>query len=329
MKPRVFLPEPIAASGLELLRGECECLAPWDKSSPRNREGSLLDDADAVIVRLFRIVREDLDRAKRLKVIAKHGVGVDNIDCEAATMRGIPVVYTPTANTNAVVEHTVCLMLALARQICPAIHALRDGWFSESNRFQEIELRGKMLGIVGLGRIGIRVAETAAKGFGMQVCAYDPFLDETPEKGLVSLEKTLEAVMEKADFLSLHLPLKPETRHLINSNSLKHIKPGSRLVNTSRGGVIDELDLVRALEEGQLAGAALDVFEKEPLPADHPLRHAPNVLLTPHISSATPESLERMALQAARGVLDWLHGKRPEHVVNPDVFLMNGCAVQS
>lgn len=326
MKPVVFIPEPIASSGLDLLKAECHCLAPWDhdpapaadlQGDGLNSGRALLYEADAVIVRLFKIDAQDILKAKRLKVISKHGAGVDNIDLQAATAAGIPVLYTPTATVNAVAEHTLALMLALTRQIGPASAALKEGRFSERGRFQGIELSGKILGIVGLGQIGTRVAQMASLGLGMTVHAYDPFIPRTSYTGPAIIEDSLELLFRKADILTLHVPLTPDTWHMINARSLAWVKPGCRLINTSRGAVIDEAALVPALNEGRLAGAALDVFEEEPLPADHPLCQAPNILLTPHISSLTQESLDRMSFQSAQGVLDVLHGRTPEHIVNP------------
>lgn len=315
MRPVVFIPEPIATNGLDLLKAECDCLAPWEDGLDPDR--SLLYAADAVIVRLFKIDARDIDKARRLKVISKHGAGLDNIDLQAATAAGIPVVYTPTATINAVAEHTLALMLALTRQIVPASAALKEGRFSERGRFQGIELSWKTLGIIGLGRIGTRVAQMASLGLGMSVFAYDPFVSKSDYSGPATIEDTLEALFRKADILTLHVPLTPETRYMVNDRSLAWVKPGCRLINTSRGAVIDEAALVQALTEGWLAGAALDVFEEEPLPADHPLCQAPNTLLTPHISSSTQESLDRMSVQSVQGVLDVLHGRTPEHLVNP------------
>jgi D-3-phosphoglycerate dehydrogenase len=323
IRPVVFIPESIAASGLTLLKSKCECLAPWQGGGvtpPESQLREMLYTADAVIVRLFRITVHDLERASRLKVIAKHGAGVDNIDCQAASAQCIPVVYTPDATTNAVAEHTLALMLALARQVCPAQAALREGRFSERSRFKGIELADKTLAIIGLGRIGARVAHMAAFGLEMRVHAYDPCVSRESYGGPAILEDSFETLLPKADFLSLHVPLTPDTRQLINAHALVLLKPGCRLVNTSRGAVIDEVALVAALQTGRLAGAALDVFGEEPLPADHLLCHAPNILLTPHISSSTQECLERMSSQAAQGVLDVLEGRRPAHLVNPEVL---------
>jgi len=304
MRPIVFVPEPISASGMDLLKTDCDIVAPW-------QEGHDLGPAQ------MKSVLHGLSRA--LKVIGKHGVGVDNIDCAAATQRRIPVVYTPTANANAVAEHAVALMLALARDIYPASAALREGLFGKK-RFEGVELAGKVLGVVGLGRIGARVAEMAKFGFGMDVRGYDPFLTAETYSGPATLTDSVDELLAQSDFVTLHLPLTPETKHLINAQRLATMKPACRIINTSRGAVIDEAALAAALHDKTIAGAALDVFESEPLPADHPLCLAPNALLTPHISSSTRESLDRMAAQSALGVLDVLQGRQPQYLVNPEAY---------
>lgn len=320
MKPTVLVPERIAAAGMDLLQAECRCLAPWiNGGKPGETElREMLSTADAVLIRLHPMRAADIASASRLKVIARHGVGVDNVDVAAATARGIPVVFTPMANANAVAEQTMTLMLALARHVYPASAAVREGRFRERDKFVGVELAGKTLGVMGLGRIGSRVAEMARHGFGMDVRGYDPFVKQESYSGAAALEDSLESLLGKADFLTLHLPLTADTTRLINAERLRQLKPGCRLINTSRGGVIDEMALAQALHEGRLAGAALDVYEQEPLPADHPFLRTPNTLLTPHISSSTKESLDRMARDAAQGVLDVLAGKRPQWLVNPE-----------
>ncbi len=329
MKPTVFIPEPIASPGVELLRTYCHCQTPWEEGITVPAEPDAVGaaphraafrDADAALVRLFQVGAEDIKNAPRLKVIAKHGVGVDNIDCESATSRGLPVVYTPGSNGQTVAEHAMALMLALSRQIYPSSHAIRSGTMEDRNRFQGVELAGKNLALIGLGRIGSRLAGIASGGFGMKVRAYDPFLHPGSTTGAAVLEDSLEALLAWADFVSLHVPLSDATHHLIDQERLKLMKPGCRLVNTSRGSVIDEAALGQALRDGRLAGVALDVFEEEPLPADHPLCRTPNTLLTPHISGLTDSALERASLMAAQGILDVLQGRRPEHVANPGCF---------
>ncbi len=323
MKPVVFVPEIIASSGLDLLRQECDCLVPWEGDTDPPDDGQLremLYEADAVIVRLFTIGERDLQQAQKLKVIGKHGVGVDNIDCPAATARRIPVVYTPNSTLHAVAEHALTLMLALARQLGPASAALKAGRFGERDRFKGVELSGKNLGVIGLGRIGDRLARIAAFGLDMTVYGYDPFVSKSNYSGPAKLEDDLEELLPKVDFLSIHVPLTPDTRHLINERTLELCRPNCIIVNTSRGGVIDEAALAHALHQGNLAGAALDVFEEEPPPIDHPLGRAPNALLTPHIAGLTHQSQENTALQVAQGVLDVLHGRPPEHAINPEAL---------
>jgi len=313
MRPNVFLPEEIASQGIKLLEADCDLVAPWMTGSPV--ESAMLEVADGVIVRLFKVGQAELDSARRLKVIAKHGVGLDNIAVDVALARGICVVNTPTANMNAVAEHTVALMLALARQIVPAALATKQGHFNDRVRFQGVEASGSTLGIVGLGRIGSRVAQIG-EGLGMQILAYDPLVPPESCAPYVKRVRRLDDLLRAVDFLSLHIPFTPETHHLLDSERLALLKPNCRIVNTSRGAVIDEQALVRALESGAIGGAALDVFEVEPLSANHPLCRAPNTLLTPHISSSTRESLEKMAVDAARGVLDVLAGRKPDYPVN-------------
>ncbi len=322
---RVFVPEEMALSGLQLLQAQCDCIAPWEDSQGAgeplsdSRMKELLYESEAVVIRLFRVTAADLERATRLKVIAKHGVGVDGIDCEAATARGIPVAYTPTAIGNAVAEHVLTLMLGLSRKIVPADASARDGSYDRS-KFRGVELAGKTLGVLGLGRIGACIAQKASRGLEMKVLAYDPLLEPDSYEGPAEIEGSVESVLRKADYLTLHVPLTPETRHLINSKRIELMKPNCRIINTARGAVIDEMALARALGEGRIAGAALDVFESEPLPADHPLCQAPNTVLTPHIAGATSEALDFMSREVARAVLDGLAGRRPEYVANPEVY---------
>ena len=322
MKPTVYIPERIAVCGLEILGDECAVVAPWvdGREHGPDEQRAHLYEADATIVRLITISAVDIERCGKLKVIGRHGVGVDSIDCAAATKRRIAVVYTPAANANAVAEHTLALLMALAKKIGPAWRSVLEGRFTDRIHFRSVELAGKTLGVLGLGRIGDRVAQMAAHGLAMKVCAYDPVVDPSRYDGPATIEGSLETVLKQSDFLTLHVPVNPQTKGMINDDTLNLCKRGCRLINTSRGAVVDEGSLIRALESGQIGGAALDVFQTEPLPGDHPLALAPNTLLTPHISSSTPESLDNMARDAARGVLDVLQGRRPKYVVNPEVL---------
>lgn len=322
MKPVVFLPELIAPAGMDLLREHCELLVPWEQGEKGNLESyrKYLYEADAVLVRLFKVTAEDLEKTSRLKVIAKHGVGVDNIDTAAATAKGIPVVHTPLAPALPVIEFTIGVMLALGRKIGPADAAVRGGRYGDRLKFMGIEFRGKTLGVVGLGEIGGGVARAASAGLGMKVLAYDAFVDKAKYDGPATIEDSLDEMLPKVDVLTLHVPLTSGTHHLINAERLSMLKPGCLLINAARGPVVDQAAVAEALRSGGIAGAALDVFEQEPLPADSPLCALENVILTPHIASATPDAMERMALGAAQGVVDVLAGRRPQWVYNREVF---------
>lgn len=309
--PIVFLPEPIAPSGVSLLLQSCACIAPWSAGGAALLRAGQADTADlaraeAIVVRLFRVDAAALDAMPLLRVIAKHGVGLDNVDLDEARRRRIPVVCTPDAASQAVAEHAVALLLALARRLGEAQAAARQGRFHERTHLEGFELSGRTLGIIGLGRIGRRVARIAAGGFGMRVLAYDPYAaaDGVPAELVPALDDLLAA----ADAVTLHVPLTPQTRGLIDAARLRQMRPGALLVNTARGAVIDEDALVQALTGGRLGGAALDVFAEEPLPADHPLCRAPNTVLTPHVAGTTASALDRTARMAAQAVLDELGG---------------------
>ena len=319
-RPVVLITEPIGARGLRILEQACTCIAPWrdgirDEAALRAE----LRRVDAVVVRLFEIGAADLAAATRLKVVAKHGAGLDNIDSRAATERGIPVIYTPGANANAVAEHAICLLLALARNTGIADRTLRGRRPHERGQFQGVEVAGKTLAIAGLGRIGSRVARKA-HGLDMEVIAYDPYVAAPPSGVPAALTDSLHHLLAAADFLTLHVPLTDETRNMIDAGALGRLKASCRLINTSRGGVIDEAALNDALHAGTLAGAALDVFEQEPLATDHPLLEAPNTLLTPHVSGITAEAMSNVSRRIATGVIDVLAGRTPDGLVNPSVL---------
>lgn len=256
-----------------------------------------LSDAAALIVRSATKVDADLlDHAGSLRIVARAGVGVDNIDIAEATRRGIAVFNTPEASTLAVAELTMALILDLVRHVAEADRSIRDGAWDRS-ALRGVELWGKTLGLVGAGRIGREVA-SRARAFGMIVLACDPYLDDCDGMELCSMER----VLGESDVVSLHVPLTEETRHLLDHDALALMRPGSFLVNVSRGGIIDEAALAAALQSGRLAGAALDVYEHEPLPADSPLRRAPHLVLTPHLGASTMEAQRRVAVETAEAV---------------------------
>lgn len=257
--------------------------------------------ADAVLVRsATKITRESLSRADRLKVIGRAGVGVDTIDVDAATERGIPVLTAPAGNTISAAELTMALLLALARRVPAADRSMRAGEWDRKS-FTGVELYGKTLGLLGAGRIGGEVA-TRARAFGMRVLVFDPFLGPERASALGAEMAAFDDVLTRADVLSVHVPLTAETTGLIGDAQIARLKPTAFVLNVARGGVVDEDALLRALQSKRIAGAALDVFSSEPLPADHPFRSLSNVVLTPHLGASTAEAQQNVAIEIAEAV---------------------------
>lgn len=316
MKTKVLVTEPIHRVGWDLLAAEAEAVA-WAGAEAESL-AKALEGAQGVIVRTVRLPAEIIRGAKHLRIIAKHGVGYDNVDVAAATACGVVLTNTPTANSPSVAEHALALLLAVARRIGEANRDLALARLRTQKAYEGIELSEKTLGIVGVGESGRRLARMAAGGLGMRVLGYDPYRDTWPE----GIERCgeLEALLAQADFLSIHVPLTPETRRLIGSAALARMKPTAILVNTARGGIVDEAALAEAIRGGRLAGAGLDVVADEPLKADHPLAALPNVILTPHVAGVTEEAMMRMARESAEEVLRILRGERPRHPVNPEVL---------
>jgi D-3-phosphoglycerate dehydrogenase len=273
-----------------------------------------------LIVRLVQVDEALISRAINLKVIGRHGVGLDNVDLRAASARGIAVVFTPRVNANAVAEHAVNLLLALARHTVRADQVARQNRFDLRGQLVGIELRLKVLGVVGMGAVGTRMAQICLRGFGMKVVAFDPCLTVRPLEPALRYVDSLVALLQQANVVSLHLPLTEETKHLINSRTLALMKPSALLINTARGSIVDTRALASALEAHQISGAALDVYEDEPLPADHPILSAPRTVLTPHIASSTQDSMDEMARQVATQVLQVLRGERPASLANPEAL---------
>ena len=271
-------------------------------------------DADALVVRSATDVNAKLiDAAQKLRVIGRAGVGVDNVDTDAATRKGIVVMNTPGANAIAVAEHTLGLMLSLARFIPRADQTTRAGKW-EKKSLQGTELRSKTLGIVGLGRVGVEVAHRA-KAFGMKVLAYDPFVSQQLARDLEIELSELDALYASSDYISLHVGLTPQTQGMINPAALAKMKKGVRLVNCARGELIDDAALLQALNSGHVAGAALDVFIQEP-PKENPLLTAPNVIATPHIAGSTNEAQELVGVQIALQVKEYLKRSVIQNAVN-------------
>jgi D-3-phosphoglycerate dehydrogenase len=302
---RVLILDGLSAARMEPLAKDPRFELVERESLAGEALAAALADVDAVIVRsASKLTRTALAGADRLRVIGRAGVGVDNIDVAAATERGIAVLNAPSGNTISAAELALALLLALVRRIPAADRSMRAGEW-DRKRFSGVELHGKTLGLIGAGRIGSEVARRA-RAFGMRVVAYDPYLSEERARELQVRRTTLDDVLGEADFITLHVPLTDATAGLIGEAAFARMKPGAFLVNAARGGVVDEDALVRALESGRLAGAALDVYAAEPLPADHPIRRLDRVVLTPHLGAATVEAQENVALEIAHAVHDAL-----------------------
>lgn len=276
----------------------------------------LLADVEAIVVRSeTKITRKVLEAAPKLRVVGRAGVGVDNVDVEAATQRGVVVMNTPAGNTITTAELTFFMIGALARKI-PVAHGSMTAGKWDRKLFQGTELFGKTLGVLGMGRIGSEVAKRAI-AFGMRVLAYDPFLTEARARQLgVEVVADTDAIYRNSDFITVHMPVTADTRGMINAESIAKMKPGVRIVNCARGEIVNEADLTAALESGKVAGAALDVFAAEPLAADHKFRTLPNVVLTPHLGASTEEAQEKCGLEVAEIITGFLLTGEVRNAVN-------------
>ncbi|HYG78760.1 MAG TPA: phosphoglycerate dehydrogenase, partial [Pyrinomonadaceae bacterium] len=301
---KIFVADDVSESGLEPLRAAGFAVEKRTGLKGDELRGAVAD-ADGLVVRSETKVTPDvMDAAARLRVIGRAGVGVDNIDVPAATARGIVVMNAPDGNTITTAEHTIALLVSLARRVPQAAGALRAGRW-ERKRFVGVELQGKTLGIVGLGRIGRTVA-ARARAFGMTIVAYDPFVAPDQARDLELEIAALDEVFARADFLTVHTPLTAETRGIIGAQAFSKMKRGVRIINCARGGLVDERALLAAIKEGTVAGAALDVFEQEPPPADHPLLALEEVVATPHLGASTKEAQEGVAVTVAEQMRDYL-----------------------
>ena len=317
-RPTVMVTESIDPAGIEYLRRFAQIVTP---AAPD--EAVIMADAgrvDAMLVRVAPITARVIDAAPRLRHIQKHGVGVDAIDVAHATARGIPISFTPEANATAVAEHAVTTALSAFKRLAIQDAIVSAGQWRAAMTLPVHELAGRTAGVVGGGRIGRKVVHALVHGFGMRGLIFDPYLtpaDVTDEE--IELTATLPELLQQADLVSLHVPLTPATRHLIDAEALAAMRPTAVLVNTCRGPVVDEAALAQALDDGRIAGAAIDVFEREP-PASSPLLEAPNVLLSPHFAGLTTESNRRMAVHAASEVRRVLAGEPPRWCINPAVL---------
>ena len=322
---KVLVPEKLADSGIELLRRDFDVDVLLGLSPEELLER--IGEYDGLIIRsATKVTAEVVERAENLKAIGRAGIGVDNIDIEAATKRGIIVANAPESNTVAAAEHTLGLMLAAARRIPAADSSLRGGEWKRS-AFKGVEVSEKTLGLIGLGHVGAIVAR-GALGMGMRVLAYDPYVSEDRMRSMnVERAETTDEVFENSDFVSLHVPRTPQTLGLVNEDSLARMKPTAYLINVARGGIVDDAALAAALREGRLAAAGLDVFEGEP--RVHPdLLALDNVLLSPHIASATTNTRRAMTAVAVDNVLACFghgpHAGPPPNLLNPEALAAAG-----
>lgn len=326
---KVLVCDPISQTGIEHLQQQngLETIV-LDRCHSEEELMPIVKDVSAMAIRSeTKVTKAILEAAPEMRIVGRAGVGVDNIDIEAATQNGVIVMNTPGGNTTATCELTFSMMMALARNIPQAHGSMVAG---EWNRkaFKGVELYGKTLGVLGMGRIGGEVARRAV-AFGMRVMAYDPYITPSRAKALQVELASLEDIYTAADFITVHMPMTDETRGMLNKDTFAIMKPSVRLLNCARGGIINETDLCEALTAGKIAGAALDVYESEPLSNDSPLRDCPNLILTPHLGASTVEAQDNVGLEVAQGISDYLlHGSLMNSINMPSLDAQTSAKVQ-
>jgi len=315
-RPLIWFERPVLPGLASVVDASCTVLGPGTPEDPY----AGIDDAIAALVGSAPFDGPAMDRAPRLRVIARTGIGYDSVDVPAATARGIAVTNTPDGPTISTAEHAVMLMLMAAKRVRPSVTALMtgtaNGYYA---RHEGVELAGKTLGLVGLGRIARRVA-TISDSIGMRVIAFDPYIDPASAPVGVELVGSIDELLPVADVVSVHIPLTDTSRGLFDAARFGVMKRGAVFVNTARGAIVDQAALIEALESGHLFGAGLDVTDPEPLPAGHPVLAHPAIVTTPHIASATTDGKLRSLESAWEGAIAVVHGERPEHLVNPEVW---------
>ncbi len=319
MKTKVLLSEDINPYGKKILEDKVELIIAPDTSEETTIK--LIKDVTVLILRATtEINKKVLSHASKLKVIARTGVGVDNIDIEEATKKGIIVCNFPGMNNLTVAEQTISMIMALSKQTVHMHNAVKAGHWNERFSTNQIEVAGRTLGIIGMGQIGLLVAQKCSVGLGMNIHAYDPnYTCKTHTPG-IKFTENLEDLFRNSDFITLHVPNIPETRGMVDKRLISIMKKTAFLINTSRGTVINELDLIEALQNNTIKGAALDVFELEPLPSKSPFNSMDNVILSPHCAGSTLESNVRIASAAAQAVLDVIEGRVPTSLYNKELF---------
>jgi D-3-phosphoglycerate dehydrogenase len=312
---KVLIPMDIAAAGKDYLTQHGYEIKMGTGQTDKDVIRDIVD-CDAILVRTTIISKPIMEAGKKLKIIARHGVGYDNIDVEAAAELGIQVTNAPESNSRSVAEFTMGMIIAAAKKITLLRDSLYRGDFFLKNKNKGIDLEGKTLGVAGFGRIGSTVAKMAACGFDMKVLAYDPFLPKERFPEYAEYVSKLEDLLSRADIVTLHMPITAETTGIIGKSKIGLMKKTAILVNCARGEIVKEEDLAEALRDGVIAGAAVDVYAVEPPPAEHPLLALANVVATPHMASNTNESMDNMALHAAMEIHRVLSGEGPKWPVN-------------
>jgi len=308
---KVVIPQDITDIGKDYLRERGYEITVGSGSLDLEVLKREVADADGLLVRTAPYPAEVIAAAPRVKVISRHGVGVNNIDLAYCREHGIVVTFAPEANAGSVAEHTVGMMVAAAHNFARFDRGVREGEWEFRNQYKGRDLDGKTLGLIGVGRIGQKVAHIAA-AFGMKVIGFDAFVPEDRFPAGIGFRPSADAVFAEADFISLHVPATPETANLVCQRTIGLMKSDAIIINCARGGVVNEDDLAEALKSGRIFGAALDVLEDEPPRPDHPLFSLPNVLLTPHSAALTAEAMDRMGLHAAMGIHSVLSGEKPK-----------------
>ena len=318
--PKVLVADPVSESGVTELRGAGELDVTVKTGLKEDQLIEIIPEFSALVVRSqTKATAKIIEAATKLKVIGRAGVGVDNVDVDAATRRGVVVMNTPGGNTISTAEHAFSLLMSLARKI-PQAHASVKAGKWDRKSFEGTELYDKTLAILGMGRIGTEVARRAM-AFGMRVIAYDPYLSQSRARSLqVELVEQLDDILPRADFITMHMPATPETHHMLDAARLAKCKKGVRIINCARGGLVSEAALLETLQSGQVGGAALDVYEKEPPPAEFPLRDLPNIVLTPHLGASTAEAQESVGIEIAQAIRAMLlHGEIRNAVNMPTI----------
>lgn len=314
----IVLSHPLCEAGMELLKGKGKIIVTNEGNSDKIRPE--LRTADAFILRIGKIDREAIAASKNLKVITRPGVGYDSVDVAAATERGIPVVLCPGANTRAVAEHTLALLLCCAKNIWESCSECRGGNFNIRNKYAAVDIIHKTVTVVGFGNIGREFA-ALCRGIGMEVAVYDPYVPaEQVKKEGYQYFGNLKSALAAGDFVSLHMPLLPSTEGLIGAEEFRAMKPSAVFLNCARGGIVHEPALIEAVEKGYIASAGLDVLAEDPFPADHPLFQYPQVVITPHMAGQSKETVKKLATMAVEGTLAVLRGEQWPYVADPKVY---------